>query len=66
LRPVFSRLAVHARSTVAAVIDERTGELTQRRMGSQQDEIVAWVTGQPGPVAATYEAGPTGSGWRGR
>lgn len=26
------------------------------------DEIVAWVTGVSGPVAATYEAGPTGFG----
>lgn len=55
-------LDVHARSTVAATIDEQTGELVQRRMGSQADEIVAWVTGLPGPVAATYEAGPTGFG----
>lgn len=55
-------LDVHARSTVAAVIDEQTGELVQRRMGSTTDEIVAWVTGLPGPVAATYEAGPTGFG----
>lgn len=55
-------LDVHARSTVAAAIDERTGELVQRRMGSDQDEIVAWVTSLPGPVAATYEAGPTGFG----
>ena len=55
-------LDVHARSTVAAAIDERTGELVQRRMGSDQDEVVAWVTGLPGPVAATYEAGPTGFG----
>jgi transposase len=55
-------LDVHARSTVAAAIDERTGELVQRRMGSFTDEIVAWVTSMPGPVAATYEAGPTGFG----
>ena len=55
-------LDVHARSTVAAAIDERTGELVQRRMGSDTGEIIAWVTGLPGPVAATYEAGPTGFG----
>ena len=55
-------LDVHARSTVAAAIEEQTGELTQRRMGSGADEIVAWVTGLPGPVAAAYEAGPTGFG----
>jgi len=55
-------LDVHARSTVAAAVDERTGEFVQRRMGSDTDEIVGWVTGLPGPVAATYEAGPTGFG----
>ena len=55
-------LDVHARSTVAAAIDERSGELIQRRMGAGTEEIVAWVTSLPGPVAATYEAGPTGFG----
>ena len=59
-------LDVHARTTVGAAIDERTGELVQRRMGADTDEIVAWVTGLAGPVVATYEAGPTGSGSRGR
>lgn len=49
-------LDVHARSVVAAAIDERTGELVRRRMGSETAEVVAWVTGLPGPVAATYEA----------
>ena len=43
-------LDVHARSVVAAAIDERTGELVQRRMGSSTEEIVAWVTGLPGLV----------------
>lgn len=52
----------HACSTAAAAIDERNGELTRRRMGSDTDEIVAWVTGLPGPFAATYEAGLTGFG----
>lgn len=33
-------LDVHARSTVAAAIDERTGALVQRRMGSDTNEIV--------------------------
>ena len=46
-------LDVHARTTVAAAIDEQTGELVQRRMGADTDEIVAWVAGLPGPVAAT-------------
>lgn len=55
-------LDVHARTTVAAAIDERTGELTQRRMGASVDEIVGWVTDLPSPVAVAYEAGPTGFG----
>ncbi|SDL17902.1 Transposase [Cryobacterium psychrotolerans] len=55
-------LDVHARSVVAAAIDEVSGELTQRRLGASVEEVVAWVTGLPGPVAATYEAGPTGFG----
>lgn len=55
-------LDVHARSVVAAAIDEQTGELVQRRLGSSTEEIVAWATGLPCPVAATYEAGPTGFG----
>ncbi len=53
-------LDVHARSVVAAAIDERTGELMQRRMGAETAELVTWVTGLPGPVAVTHEAGPTG------
>ncbi len=31
-------------------------------MGAETDEIVAWVTGLPSPVAAAHEAGPTGFG----
>ena len=45
-------LDVHARSVVAAAIDEVSGELTQRRLGASVEEVVAWVTGLPGPVAA--------------
>jgi len=55
-------LDVHARTTVAAAIDEQTGELVHRPMGSGVNEIVAWVGALAGPVAATYEAGPTGFG----
>lgn len=53
-------LDVHARTTVAAAIDERTGEITRWKMGADTAEIVTWVTSLPGPVSATYAAGPTG------
>ena len=55
-------LDVHARSVVAAAIDNTTGELTRARLVPSNLEVVAWVTGLPGPVAVAYEAGPTGFG----
>jgi transposase len=65
--PVFSErtsvgLDVHARSVAAAAIDGVTGELVQARLSPSHDEIRSWVEGLPGPVAVTYEAGPTGFG----
>jgi len=33
-----------------------------RRLGTDHREILDWVQGLPGPVAVTYEAGPTGFG----
>jgi transposase len=47
---------------VAAAIDGVTGELFQARLTPSYDHIRSWVTGLPGPVAVTYEAGPTGFG----
>jgi transposase len=63
--PVFTErtsvgLDVHARSVVAAAIDGSTGELFQTRLTPAHDHILEWVRSLPGPVAATYEAGPTG------
>ena len=55
-------LDVHARSVVAAAIDGVTGELVQARLTPSYDEIRSWVQALPGPVAVTYEAGPTGFG----
>lgn len=55
-------LDVHARSTVAAVIDEGTGELAVGRAPVAADELVEWVRSRPGPVRVGYEAGPTGFG----
>ena len=54
-------LDVHARS-VAAAIDSVTGELKQARLTPSHDHIRSWLDGLAGPVAVTYEAGPTGFG----
>lgn len=55
-------LDVHARSVSAAAIDGMTGEVYRARLTPQPEQIAAWVTSLPGPVAVTYEAGPTGFG----
>ena len=55
-------LDVHARSVVACGLDGRSGELFERRLCPDHTEIIAWIRGLPGPVAVTYEAGPTGFG----
>ena len=55
-------LDVNARSVAAAAIDGLTGELLQARLTPSHAEILAWVRALPGPVAVTYEAGPTGFG----
>lgn len=56
----FAGLDVHARSTHAAAIDARTGELRRARFGADSEQVVAWLEHQPGPLRACYEAGPTG------
>jgi hypothetical protein len=58
-------LDVHARSIVACGLDGQTGELFERRLCPDHPEIIGWIGELPGPVAVTYEAGPTGSGWPG-
>jgi transposase len=55
-------LDVHARSVVGCAIDETAAEIRTQRIGAGTEQIVAWVLAQPGPVAACYEAGPTGFG----
>jgi transposase len=65
--PVFSErtsvgLDVHARSVAAAAIDGVTGELLQAKLTPAHDHIRGWIRALPGPVAVTYEAGPTGFG----
>ena len=53
-------LDVHARSVAAAAIDSVTGELFQSKLTPSHEHIRSWVQCLPGPVAVTYEAGPTG------
>jgi transposase len=65
--PVFTErtsvgLDVHARSVAAAAIDGVTGELVQVKLTPSHEHIRSWVRDLPGPVAVTYEAGPTGFG----
>src|SRR5215211_9372534 len=53
-------LDVHVSGTIAVVLDGDSGELRRRRLSGRGEEIAAFVAGLPGPVRATYEAGPTG------
>lgn len=58
-------LDVHARSVRAAALDTSTGELIEAKLPPGSDAVALWVAGiaeQHGPVAAVYEAGPTGFG----
>lgn len=55
-------LDVHARSVVATAIDTVTGELFKERLVPSNEIVIDWLALLPGPVAVTYEAGPTGFG----
>jgi transposase len=58
----WAGLDVHAAKVVAAVVDGESGELRVRRLGGNIDAVASFLAGFPGPVRATYEAGPTGFG----
>ena len=54
---------VHAKESLAAVLDPATGEIsTQRISGRPGDAVVEWLATVPQPFRAVYEAGPTGYG----
>jgi transposase len=55
-------LDVHARSVTAAGLDAATGEVFKQKLVPAGEVVVDWLRGLPGPVAVTYEAGPTGFG----
>lgn len=55
-------LDVHARSVVAVGLDSQTGEVFKQRLVPASDVVIDWLRQLPGPIATTYEAGPTGFG----
>jgi transposase len=55
-------LDVHARSVVGRGLDVQTGEVWRARLTPAHEEVIGWLRSLPGPVQATYEAGPTGFG----
>jgi transposase len=55
-------LDVHARSVVATALDSVTGEVFKTTLVPTHDAVIDWLRALPGPVATTYEAGPTGFG----
>jgi len=55
-------LDVHARATLAGVLDGVSGELRVLHVSPRSEETVAWLLGLPRPVRVVYEAGPTGYG----
>ena len=55
-------LDVHARKTVAGVLDASRGEVRSLRVPTLPSEAVEWLLQFAGPVRVAYEAGPTGYG----
>jgi len=51
---------VHVSGVVAATLDRDSGQLQVQRLPGSSEEVTAFATTLPGPVRATYEAGPTG------
>ena len=58
----FVGLDVHARSVVAGLIDEQSGEVRVTRVVHRTEGLVRWLGDLEGPVRVAYEAGPTGFG----
>jgi transposase len=51
---------VHVSGVVAATLQRESGELRVQRLAGGSEPVVEFVRSLPGPVRATYEAGPTG------
>lgn len=58
----FVGLDAHAALTQAATLDRETGELAFRRISGDPLRSLEFLESLPGPVLATYEAGPVGYG----
>lgn len=55
-------LDVHAKASIAAGLELESGELRFRRIAGPPRSAVDYLEQLPGPVLATYEAGPCGYG----
>lgn len=55
-------LDVHARTTMAGVLDAASGELSSQPVSPRSEDTVAWLLSLAQPVRVAYEAGPTGYG----
>ena len=53
---------VHAKESVAAVLDQVTGEISTHRVAGRPEEVLEWLATGAQPFRAVYEAGPTGYG----
>jgi len=54
---------VHAKESLAVVLDAGTGEIsTQRITGRPGEAVLEWLATVTQPFRAVYEAGPTGYG----
>jgi hypothetical protein len=51
---------VHVSGVVAARLERESGVLRVQRLAGGSDPVVQFVASLPGPVRASYEAGPTG------
>ena len=60
LERTMAGLDVHARSVFAGALDCETGEVVSRSLVVDDQAIVDWLRSLAQPVAACYEAGPTG------
>jgi transposase len=56
----WAGLDVHAKATVACVVDAPSGEMSIRRLAGRTSEVTAFCAQLPTPVRVAYEAGPTG------
>ena len=58
----FVALDVHVSATVRGDHRSRFGRAAVQRLSGRGSEVCEFVAALPGPVRATYEAGPTGFG----